>query len=253
MKKLVTFILLIWVVALQASDNDKRPSWSQGLPEKKDAPEFNKPDFEMDTLEIERPTFDTDLIKPQVEYSEDVEVVVSKSADTSQKQSDIVAQEVLLPSSNQQGGTSEVADKVNENIVQTESVVEEQKHVVETAKTVASDSQEPNYNEVESISEKSESLINPENKFYNWEITRQLPIEVSSRILDKQSSVLLKIFINAKGDVIAVEPVLNDTPQSLVNLAERSIKRWKFVSPQSLGFKQQVLSRVFKVALSEKS
>lgn len=247
MKQFIAFTLLLSFFAVQANEDekDKRPSWSQGLPEKKDAPEFNKPDFEMETMEIERPTFETNLIKPKIGYTEEIESVETQSAVSdkqiespadfeSQAEQTVLSDSVSEPESQEQF-ESDSAPAVDEKPVENE--------VVDSVSQQLPTQTEPSI---------TDSVSNETTQYYSWEITRQLPIEVSSRLYEKQSSVLLKIFINAKGDVIAVEPVLNDTPESLINLAERSIKRWKFVSPQSLGFKQQVLSRVFKVTLSEK-
>lgn len=253
MKQIITITLLIWILTSQASDNDKRPSWSQGLPEKQDAPEFNKPDFEMDSMEIERPTFETDLTKPQIDYSEELDVTAIQSDRPSEQTTTLETEEVAVSTPSQQQALVTNLGGTDEPEQQTEPVIEEQTLVADKSQTAAGEMQDSKSIEAESVQQSSETQNKQQGKFYSWEITRQLPIEVSSRLFDEQSSVLLKIFINSKGDVIAVEPVLNDTPESLVSQAERSIKRWKFVSPQSLGFKQQVMSRVFKVALSEKS
>lgn len=249
MKQIVTLTLLVCMAFVQAANNGKRPSWSQGLPEKKEVPELNKPELKVESVEIERPTFETESIHPKIMYSEELKSVEAQQENSAQELQTLI-KETPTVSSNQSFDSDDVADQTNHSEIQTKAILKEPLDEVKTVKITTNIEQQSPQNDAENIASETETFINHDNKFYSWEITRQLPIKVSSRVLQKQQSVLLKIFINAKGSVIAVEPVLNDTPQSLVIQAERSIKRWRFVSPQSLGFKQQVLSRVFKVALS---
>lgn len=254
MKFLLILMLIIWLMSSQANDNDRRPSWSQGLPEKKATPEINKPDFKIDTIEIERTSIETNIVKPQIGYSKQINVTNS--------QQEQVTQEAQIESPEKNNKKSRQLSEVD-LLVQQKSQVQSHSNIEAPEQSGFAD-EEPSdsMNSKEAVVSSPRTQLNAREltaiakqskQIYGWEIIRQFPIEVSSMLYDKQSSVLLKIFIDAKGDVIAVEPVLNEIPDSLVIQAQRSIKRWKFVPPQSMGFKQQVLSRVFKVALSKKN
>ena len=85
---------------------------------------------------------------------------------------------------------------------------------------------------------------------YSWTLDRQFPVKISANLFSQHQSVLLKVFINKLGEVVAVERVLATTPENIVQQAERSLKRWRFAAPVDQGIKDDLLSRVFKVELT---
>ena len=224
MKNVILLSLLL--AGLAEAEEKKRPSWSQGLPERTAAPSMQVPVTKPTDFRPEAPTVDLDV-------SDVLENPVMTVAEPIEQTADPVI---------------EMADEVE---------VEAPEVVAETAEDSADvrllAAAEPLINQPERteptglIPEVDESLSADQ---YSWTIEKQLPVRVSANVFSQYNSVLLKVMINNNGEVVGVDKVIANTPDLVVQQAERSLKRWRFLAPASEGIKASLLSRVLKVQLS---
>jgi|GEM_PF-4075384 len=213
------FLMLIFNLSVGFSAETKRPSWSEGLPEQKAVPvtitsKINKPEHSLDA---------DDMQAEQAEIGFDASTFETG-----------VLVPIELTTLNQDHQINLPAEH-NEQETRLTGGPDEAKHTA-----VVTDVEGKQL--VQSRSKNSDS--------YSWHITRQFPIKVSAVSQPKQSSLLVKVMINNQGEIVAVEKVLDDTPTNLIQIVKRSLKRWKFSSPEKEGIDVPYLSRVLKVALT---
>ena len=211
----------------------KRPSWSTGLPEKTSTPNRSMPKPGLRANERNHSDLhDSFGVSNNIEMS-----TLSTGMDPS-----IAKPQISI---HQASKTIQLTHNS-----QTQTII------LETQKVNNSESHEPV--EQESVSPDLSSKPNkntPQLKpstSYDWKINRKLPIKVPKTLALNQDSLLVKIFINANGNVVGVESVTSDTSETLLTHAKRSINRWRFESPQTQGISANILSKVFKVELLSK-
>ncbi len=222
--RIIFLTLLTPVVAAQNKDDEdkKRPSWSQGIPERKATPKLGVPEFDPTTPEIN--------LQPE---------------STAAEQTEAFSVETIAPVLEQPKPT-----------LPARPVVEEPAAETSTYQTQAETSPEdvtPVTVEAQPVTVSSAPQLLSSGMSYDWQIVYQQPVQVPASLMADQSSVLLKISINVRGEVIDVETVQNDTPGSLLNHAKKSISRWRFVSPREQGINEAILSKVFEIYLTAKT
>ena len=208
MKHLITVGFLI-LACHSIAANKKRPSWSQGLPERTAAPTLNPSNISLKQAEfkIDRSTFKNEWEPEGVAITE-VEKHTTSLAPTRHPSQGI---ESFVPITTEATKPSQTSESVDDRSAQLS----------------------PN------------QAAQPA---FNWKPLRLIPVQVPQTILEQQNSVLLKIEINTLGEVIAVSPVVNDTNPAILIHAQRHIKRWRFEVPHHHGITNPI-SRVFKVDL----
>ena len=224
MNRLVLFLVFTSSVVLSAET--KRPSWSQGLPEQKQIPVAL-------TSKTEVISYSPDVDEMQADQPD-----IGFDAESFHNESMLPMQMAplepgYLPEPPVRYEVKEVSEAdVVENKVIIKEVINEESEPIETKEQVHSETTDIGV--------------------YSWQIIRQFPIKVSAVSISNRDSLLVKVIINNQGDVVAVDRVLVDTPISLIQTVERSIRRWKFASPETEGVVAPYLSRVFKVALTSR-
>jgi len=248
------FILTIFSSLVLADGSDtkqnKKPSWSQGLPERKDTPNLFLPDTKtMQQNKSSEQVFGTDeeTIEIKIDFGiEPIELInsnppISKQLFTGETQSI----DSHVPTSDNNLKTSDHQQNIETNPQAANPVIQE--HVSE--QTTASQEKMTSSSDYESMNLASA----PTSNTYNWQINKQTRVEVPDMFLSTQKSALVKIFINNEGQVIGIEAVTPDTSPALINHVRRSVNRWRFASPKEQGNSASILSRVFKVELSAKT
>lgn len=230
MNRLVLFLVFTSSVVLSAET--KRPSWSQGLPEQKQIPVAL-------TSKTEVISYSPDVDEMQADQPD-----IGFDAESFHNESMLPMQMAplepgYLPEPPVRYEVKEVSEA---DVVENKVIVVEEEIITE----VVNEESEP----IE-----TKELVHSETTdigVYSWQIIRQFPIKVSAVSISNRDSLLVKVIINNQGDVVAVDRVLVDTPISLIQTVERSIRRWKFASPETEGVVAPYLSRVFKVALTSR-
>jgi len=216
-------LLLIFTSSFGFAAETKRPSWSQGLPEQK-----------------RLPTTFTTTIDKQMLSLEDSEH--AQSEPEIKIESDTFKTDVMLP--------LEITPVEQIPTLSQHAVNQENEQLNQSTTQVATEDR-PNNLTVETYSNEIESSNNsPNGGLYSWNITRQFPIKVSSATINNRNSLLIKVMIDNRGNIVTVDRVLEDTPENLMRVVARSLKRWKFAAPEEEGIVTPLLSRVFKVALT---
>ncbi len=197
-----TLVLILWVSLAGAQNNKdedkKRPSWSQGIPERQSTPDMGRPQFDPADSAIE------------IETSAVAEGVNDFKLD-------VITPEITPPAT---------LPDLPEPVIRPASA-----DVAVTAAVSA----------VEAAS----------NDLYDWHIEQQQPVLVPADTLQILDRVMMKISINANGEVVAVEAAQDDLPQDLFNRARKSINQWRFAAPKYQGVEVAILSRVFEINLTD--
>jgi len=208
MMKFVALILLFVGVAGHAQEeNKKRPSWSQGLPERQAAPQPGKP-----AINPGRPGMPELDVAPEIEpigADLGVELVTEPLA---------VPQPVIEAPAPAEPAVPTAADR---------------REALEQYYAGDNESDEPD--------PEQEALI----KQYKWSVLKTSPIDIPSDYAGGDS-LKLHIQINPKGRVVKVTRADAGIPEYVVESAEKSIKRWRFEPPGDLGI-EQVIGRTFTI------
>ncbi len=207
MKYLLTFCLLMPFISSAQENKQKRPSWSQGLPERQTSL---------------KPT-DAMLSKPQTTDP----VIDSPDANTFDQP---VAPELEV-------------GLVTEAIVVPQPSIELVTEPVAPAVTSRREAREQYYSN--NGGEVANNEPNPLLADYSWKVLKTTPIEVPEQFSDNES-LKLKIQINPRGRVTRVTVAEADVPALLLEKAERSIMQWKFEPPKKIGIKENI-SRTFTI------
>jgi hypothetical protein len=206
-KTVVLCLVLVASVGFAQEENKKRPSWSQGLPERQTAPQPGKP--AINPVQAETPEFD---VKPEIEpISGGLEMELDTEAFA-------VPKPVIEP------------------------IAASPKQPLSPKATNRREALEQYYegNE-ESTDEQQQQLI----KQYKWSILKTSPIEIPSDYTGSES-LKLHIQINPKGRVVRVTRADSTIPEYVVESAEKGIKRWRFEPPGDLGI-EEVIGRTFTI------
>lgn len=243
-------MLLLMLSQSVLADDKRRPSWSQGLPEKTSAPTRNLPKMDRPEVDdVQKTTLERPEMELETNFTSLSEVVISQPKNSSEPPKVTITDEKVATPIN-----GEFAAAKDPKTKQTTSL----------DLVTASEIQSSTNNSVEKAAKPAviKSLATPvsksqiletlasENNNFSWQLTRQVPVAVSPVLLTQQDSVLLKLMINNEGRVVSIDRVLADTPEMLIAQAERSLKKWRFVSPSDEGIQDDLLQRVFKVSLS---
>ncbi|MCB1584157.1 MAG: hypothetical protein R3E90_12170 [Marinicella sp.] len=207
MKKIV-FLSLVLVVSLGvAQEEKKRPSWSQGLPEREVAPQPGKP--AINPVPAETPEFE---IKPEIEpINAGLEMEIDTKAFA-------VPKPVIEPVT-----TLATEDSAPSAANRREALEQ----------YFAGDDEASN--------EQQQELI----KQYKWSVLKTSPIQIPSDYKGSDS-LKLHIQINPKGRVVRVTKADSNIPEYVVESAERSIKGWRFEPPGDLGI-NEVIGKTFTI------
>lgn len=207
MKNVLIFCLLMPFISSAQENKQKRPSWSQGLPERQSAL---------------KPT-DTMLSKPKTTDA----VIDTPDANT--------FDEPATP-------TLDVG-LVTEPIVVPQPSIELVTEPAKPAVTSRREAREQYYSNNDAEAESTEP--SPLVADYSWKVLKTTPIEVPEQFSDNES-LKLKIQINPRGRVTRVTVAEADVPALLLQQAEKSIMQWKFEPPRKIGIKQNI-SRTFTI------
>lgn len=191
---------LVLITQLNAQETTKRPSWSQGLPERTTTlkPTVDR-DTESDAAETdrERPRFDAVEINPQPE------VEVELSTEPLIQPELVIPETTVIPTQNNRkaalqayfDGTEEGANTATEN------------------EQAAAD--------------------------YNWRVIRTEPIAWTGQN-SAPESLKLYIHINPDGQVIKVTKADTSISKQVMQQAERSILQWQFEPPKAVGVAENI-------------
>jgi hypothetical protein len=210
MKYLMVIGLLLSLSSNAQDENKKRPSWSQGLPERqavlKPMDSGFKPADNDDTLnstpglatidEPNLPSIDVNLLENPVLVPEPVLVIETES---------------LVPTASNRKAAFE------------------------------------QYHSNDNSAEVSSNVVNPMIAEYKWIPIKTLPIEVPASS-DKNKQLKLVIQINPKGQVVAVDKADANISALVLQSAEKSILKWRFEPPSDLGITENI-SKTFDIEI----
>lgn len=207
MKKIV-FLSLVLVVSLGvAQEEKKRPSWSQGLPERQAAPQPGKP--AINPVQADTPEFD---VKPEIEpINAGLEMEIDTKAFAVPKP---VIEPVTAPAPEDSAPSAANRREALEQYYAGED---------------------------EASDEQQQALI----KQYTWSVLKTSPIQIPSDY-SGSDSLKLHIQINPKGRVVKVTRADSSIPEYVVESAEKSIKGWRFEPPGDLGI-DAVIGKTFTI------
>lgn len=235
MIKYVVVLVLVWIANSSiAQENDgKRPSWSQGLPERKQGPSIDlvAPKLSLE-VQSERPLeFAFPLQEDQAENTSNDPVAVSNHIENTVGEADVNQKE-----EGNIGGETE--DGLQNKLPMTKAPVPAQLLATPSPNSI-----------IDAEADKNETI---KSMGYDWQVQRMIPVTVPRTLVQAHRNVLLKIAIDHKGRVVDVMPVVDNTSKAVIRHATRFIKQWRFEPPLSKGINHG-LSRVFKVELSAQS
>ncbi len=200
-----------------AKASSKRPSWSQGLPERQAAPvsrivQTNKvesTETEIDTPSIgEKPLIETQVLsidfQPQPSSEFKVESQASESKPAASKRVDRKA--IFEQYYSSQSRTSDAANQAN------------QPDTIE---------------------------VNPLIAAYKWQVLKTTPVEVPNSF-DKTQPLKVTIQINPQGKVVKVTEADARIPSVVMRHVEKSMLNWRFEAPADIGLSENI-SRVFEI------
>ncbi len=189
------FLSLSFNASLSAQETNKRPSWSQGLPERSTA---LKPTVSMETEtdavnnDIERPSFDVGEINPQPT----VEVELSTEP--------LIQHDLLVPET--------AANPIPNN----------RKAALQAYFDGADE-------ETNGATENEQAAAD-----YSWQVISTQPIAWTGQN-SGPDSLKLYIHINPDGQVIKVSKADTNISRQVLQQAERSILKWQFEPPKAVG------------------
>ncbi len=190
-----------------AQEEKKRPSWSQGLPERQAAPQAGSPG--MNRVEVKKPEFD---VKPEIEpISSGLEMELDTQA-------------FSVPEPTIEPVTQPEQESASLNAANRREALEQY--------YAGND---------ESANEQQQALI----KQYKWAVLKTSPIQIPSDY-SGSDSLKLHIQINPKGRVVRVTRADSSIPEYVVESAEKSIKGWRFEPPKNLGI-EEVIGKTFTI------
>ncbi|TDR23488.1 energy transducer TonB family protein [Marinicella litoralis] len=214
MKYLILFSLLLTVNS-QAQEpvedkpkNQKRPSWSQGLPERQSS---MTPTSSINKFKVKQEPMDVIEDDRSLELTE-------------------------LPS-------VEIEMMNTQPVIELEPVMELE---VETVQPVAATREEAFDQYFSSKGEgEVKTEVNPLVSEYKWTLLKSLPIEVPQNFSDNET-LKLNIHINPKGHVTRVTVAEASIPKKIFESAEKSILKWRFEAPAEIGI-NEVISKTFSI------
>ncbi len=212
MKYLIVVGLLVsGLVAAQEEQSEtkkKRPSWSQGLPERQASMKRTNSMYKQeagsavtvdDPLLIEKPA------APAFEV-------------------DLVTEPIAVP----------------------KPVIEIETPAIESQVSVSREqAREQYYSNDQQNASQGESEKNPLFDLYKWKVLKTTPIEVPGEG-DGNESLKLNIQINPEGRVTRVSKGNINIPDDVLKSAEKSILNWRFEPPKEIGITENI-SKVFTI------
>ena len=286
-KLLFTLSLTLMFSAVWAQDEDtdepsKRPSWSEGLPERQDTADLNTPDFkpEIDNdIEIDMSEFG---IKPKADIT--LELPISAELPEESAEPEEEPQPVESLASEEPEASPEVSEPVEttpepieEAVVETqpdepainepdpaevitEPAVEQVADVEEPADQAPAETmpaEEPMAVEETLAAVEPPVMAEPdpvesaqdEQQNYVWSITKQTPVQypVKAAIDNLEGWVDVEVTINADGEVVSATPVKYSRRGRIFGKpAVQSVSEWQFDPPRNYGIDANV-TRVYKI------
>ena len=235
MKNPVAVVLVTVALSTMANEPKKRPSWSQGLPERQAVPSLYKP-------QLEPPEFNPEqiVVEPPTVVLPETQAMPTST------------QVPVADEAHAVGGKDTASEQLNEAVVVAHALPPKRQQDVRPDNEMSTDwVSGSNERQLNIQSETSQSVLISEAQ-YSWKLLRQNPVEVSSMLLSDTNNIQVRISVNNQGQVIGVEAVQAETPTALVQQASRAIKRWRFAEPAEEGVEASVLSKVFEVELQRR-
>ncbi len=206
------------------SEEQKRPSWSQGLPERQKAPTANSInlDFDsrdqsesqvssLDSVSTESPKFELESIEIE---ALDGESFGAKSIDM---------EKFKVPEIEYQAEPSTINPPASEQIVRLDSLSKNRNRSIKYKPT------------------------NPLHKQYKWQVLSTTPIEMPTH-LSSNENITVKIFIKPDGSVSKVTSSDPNLSSLALNYVSDSIEKWLFEAPSKLGI-NDVMSKNFSIEI----
>ncbi len=211
--KILSLLCLLICFNTFAQDNNgetqrqKRPSWSQGLPERKTA---LKPSASMGVENTSKPKSVALNVSPEMEKP-------------------------VVP-------TLEV-ELVTEPMVLPDPVIEMNVETVQPSSKSRKEAFDQYYGKQnqQNISDETNALLAD----YKWNVLRTTPIQIPSQF-NENDSLRLNIQINPQGRVTRVSLAEGNVPAAVLESAEKSILNWRFQPPGDLGITENI-SKIFTI------
>jgi hypothetical protein len=206
--KYITLLCLLISYQISAQEaNKKRPSWSQGLPERQASVKQISSMYNQQSPE--KPVID-DPIAVDLLSAPDIDV-------------DIISEPILVPA-------PELTMAIDS--IQADSVSRK-------------DIREQYYNNDSQESQQSKGLENQLVAQYKWQVLSTTPIQMIGMDGEIESLELI-IHINPEGHVIKVAKADASISSRVLQSAEQSIRNWRFQPPAELGIKESI-SKTFTI------
>ena len=210
MKNLFLLIVLLAVISTVHAEQ-KRPSWSQGLPEREQTTPSNQPN-----IRIEQDTQNPLIEKPVLEN------VVTETPAFEMQQFD--------------------APQLNYEV---EYKVETDKSDV-TALNLNRRSRSISASRFQNR-KPTESPENPLHKEYSWEVLNTTPIELPSHLIST-NNINIEIYIKPNGSVSRVTSTDPNVSSQMLKLVSESVRNWQFEAPKKIGI-TDILSKNFDIEI----
>jgi len=209
MKKLILLSVLIAINVNAQDENKKRPSWSQGLPERQATLQPGNPSFKpADNSEPSKSEpIVSDMGKPELP---DIDV-------------GILTEPVVIP----------------------EPVLVIESAPVAASPKGRKEALEHYYSSEQQAEEAKQIVINPLVAQYTWKPIKTSPIEIPGHI-NGSESLKLVIQINPNGKVVSVAKADSNMSSLVLQSAEKSILNWRFEPPSELGITENI-SKTFTI------
>ena len=230
MKKTILLVAMLSTQLAWSQENDgKRPSWSQGLPERHKTAAPN--------------------MKNQIPTMEDG---LGADLDLGMSRTDIefegLSKPVVIKPENKKIDAVEPIEPVHSPVVEFDTEA-----VLQAPSTATSTShQKSNVNMQSNVlvqqKEKVQAPVDENAASYLWHVERMVPVQVPKSLAAQHHSVLLKLSIDSQGKVIDVSPVIDQTSPTVMRHAIRYVNQWRFEPPRKQGINHE-LSRVFNVSI----
>lgn len=199
-----------------AQEQEKRPSWSPPLPEKRTIPKsavgLNKDLAEKEDITVDTATFDSDF---------------SATDDTAIEDSLQINSTIIEPIDIDPADiTSTPVDDIQDNTDTSSSLSE----AVISSERIA-DQNNPGAKAIISATTANRSL----NSAYAWTVIQSSPLRAPQTSRNSRTTVHLYVTINTDGRVVAVSPASANEDQRLAMQASRSVQKWRFEPPRKYG------------------
>ncbi len=215
MKYVFNLIVLLASIAQaqteSAATEIKRPSWSQGLPERHKAPKFEQPSLE---IEEQPDTVQTPMIERNAPV---IEPILTEQPKFTLEKFDVPEFEV-------------------------QSTAPQQTAILEDAKPVRLDSLAKKRNRIG-----GEKQVNPLHQQYHWKVISTQPINIPSH-LTSVNNINVKIFLKPNGQVSKVTSNDPNVSSTMLKYASESISNWLFEAPEKIGI-TEVMSKQFDIEI----